>query len=152
VHRLSNLDFSVLMLDWSQAAARALPLRVTVFVEEQQVPADLEHDHWDALSVHALAVESTGRVLGTGRLLPDGHIGRMAVAREVRGRGVGSALLQALVQAGVRHGHEQLLLHAQLHAIPFYSRHGFQVDGPEFMDAGILHAPMACRFPQWSSD
>lgn len=123
-----------------------------MFVEEQGVPADIEHDDWDALSLHAVAVDAEGRTLGTGRLLPDGHIGRMAVLREARGRGVGSALLQALTSAAVRSGHRHLLLNAQRAAVPFYARHGFHVCGAEFLEAGIVHLPMECHLPQPTSD
>ena len=135
------------LLDWAQAVARALPLRVAVFVEEQGVPADIEHDQWDARSLHALACDASGQVLGTGRLLPDGHIGRMAVARDARGRGVGSALLRALLDEAARRGHSQALQHAQRDAVAFYAAHGFEISGAEFLEAGIVHLPMARRLP-----
>jgi predicted GNAT family N-acyltransferase len=122
-------------------------LRIAVFVDEQSVPADIEHHDWDAHCRHALAVDAAGRVLGTGRLLPDGHIGRMAVARDARGNGVGSSLLQALVAEAARRGQRHLQLSAQLVAAPFYARHGFAVSGPEYLEAGIVHVPMSCDLP-----
>jgi predicted GNAT family N-acyltransferase len=128
--------------DWSSMRARAEPVRYAVFVEEQKVPAEIELDELDPLSLHALALDDEGRVLGTGRLLPDGHIGRMAVLRQARGSGVGSALLQALMQAARARGDREVLLSAQTHAMPFYERFGFVAEGAEYDDAGIAHRMM----------
>src|SRR5512135_2008065 len=79
---------------WERLKDEAFPIRWTVFVEEQNVPPDIEADEWDARSLHALARGPDGRPLGTARLLPDGHIGRVAVLREARGTGVGVALME----------------------------------------------------------
>jgi predicted GNAT family N-acyltransferase len=128
--------------DWSSMRARAEPVRYAVFVEEQKVPAEIELDDLDPLSLHALAFDDEGRVLGTGRLLPDGHIGRMAVLRQARGSGVGSALLQALMQAARARGDREVLLSAQTHAMPFYERFGYVAEGGEYDDAGIAHRMM----------
>jgi predicted GNAT family N-acyltransferase len=132
------------LLDWEAARPFAAPIRFTVFVEEQKVPAELEIDALDPQCVHALARDDDGRALGTGRLLPDGHIGRMAVLPAARQLGVGSALLAALMDEARRRGHAQALLSAQTHAIDFYRRHGYAVVGGEYMDCGIPHVDMAC--------
>jgi predicted GNAT family N-acyltransferase len=137
------LNCRIDLLDWSAAVTRAWPLRLAVFVREQQVPEELERDEWDALSLHALAIDAGGRAVGTGRLLPDGHIGRMAVAPEARGRGIGSALLRALIDEAARRGHAEAVLNAQVTAMPFYARHGFVARGEPFMEAGIEHRTMA---------
>jgi predicted GNAT family N-acyltransferase len=131
--------------DWGQLRPLAAPLRFAVFVDEQKVPAEIEIDEWDARCVHAIALDEEGRVLGTGRLLPDGHIGRMAVARSARGSGVGSALLSALMDEARRRGHRETVLSAQTHAVAFYQRHGYAVESAEYMDAGIPHVDMRCR-------
>ena len=127
---------------WERLRARAEPVRFAVFVAEQGVPAELEIDPFDQLALHALAVATDGAVLGTGRLLPDGHIGRMAVLREARGRGVGGALLRALIEAARARGDREVALSAQTHAIPFYERFGFVAEGGEYDDAGIPHRRM----------
>ncbi len=132
------------LTDWDGARAVAAPIRFAVFVDEQKVPADSEVDDWDPQCVHAVAWDPSGLALGTGRLLPDGHIGRMAVRREARGQGVGSALLTALMQEAQRRGHAQAALSAQTHAIPFYRRHGYAVVSGEYMDCGIPHVDMTC--------
>jgi len=132
------------LLDWESARALAAPIRFKVFVEEQKVPEESEIDERDPHCVHALARGDDGRAVGTGRLLPDGHIGRMAVLREARQLGVGSALLTALMDEAWRRGHAQAVLSAQTHAIPFYRRHGYVVVGGEYMDCGIPHVDMVC--------
>ena len=108
----------------------------------RSVIGEIELDEFDPLSLHALAVDGQGRVVGTGRLLPDGHIGRMAVLREARGRGVGSALLRSLMQAARARGDREVALSAQTHAIPFYERFGFVAEGGQYDDAGIPHRRM----------
>lgn len=132
--------------EWTAMRTHAEPVRHAVFVEEQKVPAEIELDGFDPVSVHALAFDREGRVLGTGRLLPDGHIGRMAVLRRSRGTGVGSALLQALLQEARARGDRKVLLSAQAHAIPFYERFGFIAEGEEYDDAGIAHRMMRLVF------
>ena len=130
--------------DWQGLRCWAEPLRFAVFVEEQNVPAEIELDSFDALSVHAVAFDANGEAIGTGRLLPDGHIGRMAVAKPARGSGVGSALLRALMDEARRRGHAQAVLSAQTHATGFYCRHGYSAYGDEYDDAGIPHIDMRC--------
>jgi predicted GNAT family N-acyltransferase len=129
------------LLDWQAARVEASRIRIAVFVEEQRVPAELEMDDRDADCLHALAFEG-GRAVGTGRLLPDGHIGRMAVLREARSRGVGGAILERLVEEARRRGMARVALSAQTHALGFYRRHGFSAVGPVFDEAGIPHQEM----------
>jgi predicted GNAT family N-acyltransferase len=139
-----NRTVRVELSDWPAARALAAPLRFEVFVVEQKVPQEAELDEHDAHCVHALAFDASGAVLGTGRLLPDGHIGRMAVRRDARRLGVGSALLRALMAEARRRGHAHAVLSAQTHAIPFYRRHGYRVTSGEYMDCGIPHVDMTC--------
>jgi predicted GNAT family N-acyltransferase len=120
-----------------------MPLRLRVFVDEQRVPVEIEQDEYDAVSLHAIATDAAGAVIGTGRLLPDGHVGRMAVAAGYRGRGVGTRVLQALLAEAARRGHRRAVLHAQLSAVDFYARHGFERAGGVFTEAGIAHTVMA---------
>ncbi len=117
-------------------------VRHRVFVEEQQVPAALEIDALDPLSVHVLARSADGTPVGAGRLTPDGRIGRMAVLADWRGHGVGQALLLALVEAARTRGWQEVTLHAQLPARVFYARQGFLPHGEVFEEAGIAHQHM----------
>jgi len=130
---------------WDELRDEALAIRYAVFVEEQLVPEEMELDEFDPLSVHALARDADGSAIGTGRLLPDGHIGRMAVLAKARGRGVGGALLRALMDESRRRGNREAMLNAQVQAQSFYERHGYAVDGDVYDDAGIPHIAMRRR-------
>lgn len=132
--------------DWNTLNADAKLIRFEVFVQEQNVPPELEMDHMDAVCLHAVAYDDAGVPVGTGRLLPDGHIGRMAVRKPGRGNGVGGALLRALMAQARSRGDKVVVLSAQTHAAPFYLRHGFSIDGEEFYEAGIPHINMRHTF------
>ena len=132
--------------DWLSAEAEAKRIRFTVFVEEQRVPPELEMDEHDAHCIHALAF-SEGQVVGTGRLLPDGHIGRMAVLKDWRGRGAGRALLRALVDAARRRGDPEVALNSQVQALGFYRAEGFEPVGSVYQEAGIPHQAMRMKLP-----
>ena len=120
-------------------------VRETVFMAEQGVPEELEWDGLDHEAVHVVARDHSGGVIGTGRLLASGQIGRMAVLPEWRGRGVGTALLRCLLDEARRRGLQRVFLHAQTRALPFYVRHGFTPEGGVFLDAGIPHQAMTYR-------
>ena len=128
--------------DWSTLRASAAPIRLEVFVHEQQVPLEEEIDALDAVCVHAVAFDAQGCALATGRLLPDGHIGRMAVRKTARTQGLGSAVLNALTQQARQKGFVEVVLSAQTHAKGFYLRHGFVAEGVEYLDANIPHILM----------
>jgi predicted GNAT family N-acyltransferase len=129
------------LMDWPAARTEASRIRMAVFVEEQRVPAEIEMDDNDAASVHALAY-AQGKAVGTGRLLPDGHIGRMAVMKDSRSLGVGGAILEHLVQEARRRGMREVVLSAQTHALGFYRKHGFRELGDVYEEAGIAHQDM----------
>jgi predicted GNAT family N-acyltransferase len=99
-------------------------------------------DEHDAASRHVIASDADGGAIGTGRLLVDGHIGRMAVLADWRGKGVGRALLERLLEEAADRNMRHLALHAQTQASGFYRRFGFVEEGPEFMEAGIPHRTM----------
>jgi len=130
--------------DWERARVEASRIRLRVFVEEQRVPPEIEMDANDAVSVHALAYDG-GKAVGTGRLLPDGHIGRMAVLRKHRTQGVGGAILARLIAEARRQGMREVVLSAQTHALEFYRKHGFAPSGAVYMEAGIPHQEMRLR-------
>lgn len=133
-----RIDFA----SWDEHLAELRAVREPVFLVEQAVSPELEWDELDASSVHVLARDQSGQPIGTARLTPDGHIGRMAVLRPWRGRGVGRALLERLIERAGSDGHPALELHAQTHAIGFYERFGFAAFGPEYEEAGMPHRSM----------
>lgn len=139
------MSIRIVLGDWDAARDAARPIRYEVFVLEQGVPLEIEWDDMDPLCVHAVAYDD-GRAVGTGRLLPDGHIGRMAVLGKVRGRGIGGALLDALMAQAKARGDQTVVLNAQTHAAAFYLRHGFVHEGDEFIEAGIPHIRMRRDF------
>lgn len=128
--------------DWAACRKDAAVIRHEVFVEEQNVPLELELDQQDEQCVHAVAYNGSGEAIGTGRLLPDGHIGRIAVKAMYRGKGVGSRLLDALMNEARQRRHMEVVLSAQTHALEFYTRRGFVAEGFTYMDAGIEHVTM----------
>jgi predicted GNAT family N-acyltransferase len=140
-----NSDLVVREVDWNAQRTKLHAIRRAVFIEEQRVPEELEWDEIDARCRHVLAFSPDGEAIGTGRLLPDGHIGRMAVLKAWRGRGVGSAILNLLLELARGAGFDTVRLHAQTHAVRFYAKHGFTVTGDEFMEAGIPHRAMTTQ-------
>jgi len=139
---LKQPDIEIVLGDWAELRKQASAIRFEVFVEEQRVPEAEELDVMDALCLHALALDEQGNAVATGRLLPNGHIGRMAVRMTERNKGVGAAVLQALIDAALKKGFKEVFLGAQLHARGFYARQGFEAFGEVFMDANIEHIMM----------
>lgn len=139
---VSTMAFSIRTADWRRDREALMDIRFAVFVEEQHVDPNIELDDWDPQSHHALGCAEDGTAIGTGRLLPDGHIGRLAVLPAWRGQGVGTALMRWLIALGRAHGHTRLELSAQTHALAFYERLGFTAEGDVYMEAGIPHRHM----------
>ena len=136
------IGFEVRIVDWSHCSEALSSLRHAVFVEEQGVPLELELDGEDAGARHAAAFADDGEIIGPGRMLASGKIGRMAVCQPLRRKGIGRALLDTLVEEARQMNLPQVSLGAQLSAIPFYERAGFQTYGDVFLDAGIDHKMM----------
>jgi predicted GNAT family N-acyltransferase len=138
-HRLKP---RVELVEWAEMQSPIRTIREAVFITEQGVPEALEWDGLDPLCSHALAWNSVGEPIGTARMRADGVIGRMAVLRNWRGRGIGRSLLEILLHLAVKQGLQQVTLAAQIHAVGFYERAGFHAIGAPFMDAGIPHRMM----------
>jgi predicted GNAT family N-acyltransferase len=141
------VTFSVNAVDWQGSGAALEEIRRRVFIEEQAVPESLEWDGLDEGAIHVLACDSNGHSIGCGRLLPEGRIGRMAVLPEWRGKGVGSAMLQALLEIAREQDMAEVSLSAQVTAIPFYEKAGFTVCSEIYQDAGIPHRDMILNGP-----
>ncbi len=133
--------------DWQVDKEPLAKLRSQVFVDEQNVPPELEIDGLDGECKHVKA-SVDGRVIGTGRLLPNGFIGRMCVHKDYRQYGIGSLLLKNLVDQAFEAEYVQTALNSQCSAIPFYEKNGFVIDSEEFMDAGIPHRRMILKNQQ----
>ena len=133
--------FKVKTATWHDDQATLKAIRYEVFVEEQNVPVEEEIDANDPLSIHAI-VWTDGKAAGCGRLLPDGHIGRMAVRKPYRGLGVGAFVLQHLIERARQRGDREVVLSAQTHALGFYAKFGFVAEGGEYLDCAIPHRDM----------
>jgi predicted GNAT family N-acyltransferase len=135
-------DFRVEPADYQTDFKDLRLVRETVFVAEQQVPIEEEWDDLDPKCRHVIARDLADQPIGTGRLTPEHKIGRMAVLQAWRGRGVGDALLVALMDQARALGWTEVSLNAQVSAESFYARHGFEPVGGRFMEAGIEHQAM----------
>ncbi|PSW45072.1 GNAT family N-acetyltransferase [Photobacterium leiognathi] len=116
-------------------------VREQVFIQEQQIDPEIEFDNLDSAAVHVLVMDGE-QPLGTGRILADGHIGRIAIMKAARGQGLGAKVVQALVEYAQQQGYPRVDLGAQTHAVDFYRKLGFMPYGDEFMEANIPHQAM----------
>jgi len=116
-------------------------IRNAVFSDEQQVDLAIDFDGNDLTAFHSL-VFADGKPVGTGRMIDDGHIGRIAVLSEYRGKGLGSKIIESLIQKAVENGSSRVYLASQKHAIGFYTKLGFTPFGDEYVDANIEHIGM----------
>jgi predicted GNAT family N-acyltransferase len=123
---------------------RARSIRLRVFVKEQNVPREIELDADDQRATHFLAFIA-GRSVGTARVVFNGKqakIGRMAVLKSFRKKGVGRELLEESLKLAWKKGVKSLILHAQVPVVGFYEKRGFRCVGRTFMEAGIPHRKM----------
>ena len=135
--------FTVSLVSWHDGEPLLRAIREAVFIREQCVPEELEWDDMDGGSRHALALSLNGDAIGCGRILPNGHIGRIAVLPEWRNKHVGTAIMEILLDDARARGLKQVDVEAQVQALPFYHLFGFVEHGKEFMDAGMLHKKMS---------
>jgi len=142
-----NNSYQINRVTWQEAEKDLRVLREFVFIRELNVPPELEWDGKDEDCIHVLVRDNKGRTIGAGRMTKDGHIGRMAVLRAWRGRGVGSAILTALTTIAKARQLPRVQLDAQTQAVDFYIRHGFEVQGETFMVADMPHQHMTCLLP-----
>lgn len=141
-----SAQYRIEPVDWATEATALYAIRYRVFVEEQRVPVELERDDYDPVSLHVIARTTAGQAIGTGRLLPDGHIGRLAVLAHWRHRGIGRAMMRTLLELASERGFRTVHLNAQTYAIAFYEQLGFRIEGDVFMEAGIPHRSMFLEF------
>jgi len=123
---------------------RVFAIRLRVFVREQGVPEEIELDEDDPKAIHFLA-RVRRRAVGTARLVLKNRrakIGRMAVLKSYRGKGVGKALLKRAIESARKSGAKTMYLHAQIPVIGFYEKMGFHSVGRVFVEAGIPHRKM----------
>ncbi len=139
----ANDDFYTLRLaEWGKDGALLRHVRREVFIHEQHIPEALEWDEHDPICTHLLALNQAGEAIGTARLLSDGHIGRVAVLKDWRGKQVGAELIKYLIKLNKLNGHADARLSAQVRAMAFYASLGFVAEGETYLDADIPHQMM----------
>ncbi len=126
---------------YEEYKANIISIRDKVFIQEQSVPKEIEIDGLDPLCRHALAIVD-GNAIATGRIQQDGHIGRVAVLPEFRGKGYGKKIIHCLIEAGIQMGLNKVYLGAQLSVLDFYNSMGFKPYGDIFIEANIKHIMM----------
>lgn len=141
---MSN-SFTVSMVTWHDGGPLLKSVREAVFIKEQGIAPELEWDNLDETCRHALALSHSGDAIGCGRMLADGHIGRIAVLPKWRKLKVGTAIMEAFLDYARAHDYKQVDVDAQTHATRFYRSFDFVEEGKVFMDAGLPHIKMRLK-------
>lgn len=143
-----NKTYQIHTVRSEKEMADALSVRRAVFIEEQEVPEELEIDEHDAASsgtIHFVAYDGHSPV-GASRLRPYapgvGKVERVAVRKTERGTGLGRLIMQAMEEVAREHNYAMLKLNAQTHAQRFYEKLGYEPHGDVFDEAGIEHIAM----------
>ena len=139
------VNFQIEFVSWQSHRDELLSVRREVFVVEQKVPAEEEIDGLDPSATHLLAADLNGLSIGTARVLPDGHIGRVAVLKEWRHYGVGQALTEAAIEYLKSQHFKEAKLNSQIQVVEFYKKLGFETHGEIFFDCKIPHVAMSKR-------
>lgn len=141
--KFSPEKFTIEQVSWhSPRQALLKAVREQVFIVEQRVPLAIEWDAEDAEAIHLLALDSQQQPIGCARILKKGRVGRMAVLKVWRGKGLGLALLDEAISICRQLGMPAIAISSQTHAIPFYQRAGFVVTSDAYIDANIWHVDM----------
>jgi predicted GNAT family N-acyltransferase len=130
-----------IICDYESNTKDICAIRYKVFVGEQKVPEELEIDGFDDQAKHVLAFVD-GVPIGTGRILSDGHIGRVAVLKDYRGLGIGKSIMKDLIKWAQNMNLEKVWLSSQWHAHRFYLDLDFVCVGEIYKEAGIDHIKM----------
>jgi predicted GNAT family N-acyltransferase len=136
-------DFTIRIADWRLDRLALQRLREQVFIKEQGVPEELEWDGRDNSAIHLLAEAADGTPIATARLLPGGHIGHIAIIPEQRGSGLGSAMIEALLDIAAQRHLEEIFLNAPEQTLPFFLQNGFKARGPITPEGGVPHQLMS---------
>lgn len=142
-------NIRIVAIESAEQLAQAHSIRRAVFIEEQNVPEEIELDDEDAIALHALALDGDLAV-GCGRMVAHSDnehcdyvkISRMAVLKARRGEGIGERILAFLMAKARAGGKPRAVLHAQMTAEGFYLKNGFIPIGEVFEEAGIAHRKM----------
>lgn len=143
-----NNTFTVSLVSWHDGEPLLKSIRKAVFIDEQSISPELEWDGLDEDCRHALVLSSQGEAIGCGRMMADGHIGRIAVLSAWRKQKVGTAIMEALLNYARTHDYPQVDVDAQTYAVPFYKTFGFDEEGEVFLDASLPHIKMRLKLAE----
>jgi len=128
--------------------AQVHEIRRVVFMDEQKVSVKEEMVAWeDEFSEHLIVYEGDMPV-ATGRvMLHNGKysLGRIAVLKEHRGKGLGRIVTATLIEKAFAMGAQDIEIHAQSYLVEFYRGFGFEICSEEYEEAGIMHFTMMLR-------
>lgn len=144
------MTFIVENVDWQQDKERLSKLREKVFVYEWRIPREYEFDHHDDYSDHVLVKNEEGQEVATGRLTPQGEIGRIAVIPKFRGPEIYQTLFHALLHIAKQKNLDDVSVQCDLDGVQYYKSQGFTPVGAVYMDAGIPRQRMACNLTDFA--
>ena len=134
-------EFTVVVGDWHSLQQHAKHIRELVFILEQDIAPEDEWDDQDPISIH-FVVYDADQPIATARLLSNDHVGRVAVLKDYRSKGIGKLVMQEIIALAKQQQRKELILSSQVYATQFYSGLGFAVQGESYLDCGIPHVDM----------
>ena len=137
-------EFTVNKVSWAHSKRRLKRLRERVFVSEWRIPKSAEFDHLDSQSEHVLITDENGSDIATGRITPDGEVGRIAVISHHRGQAVYDVLYQALLNIAIEKDLPDVFVQCKLEGVEHFQTQGFSTVGNVYMDSGIPRQRMSC--------
>jgi predicted GNAT family N-acyltransferase len=129
------------IVDYDEFFDQIRNIRDDVFCKEQGIPQDIEFDGFDSAAIHSIVFDEDIEI-GTGRMLSDGHIGRIAVEKQYRGKGIGKMIMQSLIDEAINMQFPEVWLSSQYHAKGFYEKLGFIEIGDIYQEANINYIKM----------
>jgi predicted GNAT family N-acyltransferase len=140
-------NLKVEVVKWIDEYDSLTMIREKVFIEEQKVTSQLEWDGMDENAMHFLVFKDE-EAIGCARAVVIKNymqLGRMAVLKEYRGQGIGSALLEKAIVTAKLNQISSIHISAQCYAIDFYLKFGFKVMSDIYLDAEIPHRDMTLK-------
>ena len=143
-------SFTIEKVNWRHSKRRLKRLRDRVFVCEWRIPRQSEFDELDQLADHILIVDNDGSDIATGRITPDGEIGRIAVVSDRRGKEIYDVLYNALLEIAKAKELDDVFVQCELTGVDHFEEQGFQTVGGVYMDSGIPRQKMSCPISDFS--
>jgi predicted GNAT family N-acyltransferase len=141
--------FAVKVINPGEDYSETMKVRYPVFVEEQGVPLENEADEYDKSAYHIVFSDLLNGVpVACGRIYFLGNsakLGRVAVLKEYRRKGLATEICSKLIALAVSHKAENVIIHAQTYIAGLYEKIGFIREGGEFSEENIPHVKMTLK-------